>query len=223
MTRRTTPEKCEAISGETPDRVGGSAPTGADMTPEEEKVITRLAWMARGVAKKDEFLLASLIREIGPESNYDDNSDEAAKALIGASNLEDEAKLCWAAVCYLRRGERMPLDLQSYVELLLIRKCTRPWNRGRGRQTNHMRDIFIVAAVQRLRSMGLDPYRNDARTEKAVSACQIVTKILNAVGIKIRERGVEEVWRKKEKILALISSPVLGQPKASKPRLRELA
>jgi hypothetical protein len=69
------------------------------------------------------------------------------------------------------------------------------------RPLNTYRDRWIATVIARIVNRGFDPTRNDATRDKGCghSACNIVTEMLNEIGIPLGERTVEGIWAASDK------------------------
>jgi hypothetical protein len=134
----------------------------------------------------------------GP-AQYDD--DKGAK-LIGMSwdgDTDADAALCFIASKMLLFRRELPPHLSAYISAVLLERSDKREHRRRGGNpyAKGSRDFFIVGAVARLVQIGFNPTRNRASPDEAEeSACSIVAKALERIGMYISEAGIEKAWRK---------------------------
>jgi hypothetical protein len=92
--------------------------------------------------------------------------------------------------------------LREYLLRLLDEKRAAPGAK-KGRPSNKKRDYWIVRVLARLVVMCNVPLTrsrrraNDVRPRPGSSACAIVAQVLQELGIKLNEAGVEAVWSKR--------------------------
>lgn len=95
--------------------------------------------------------------------------------------------------------EEMPDDIRDY---LLLRLCDGPASPRKGRASTKRRDLCIMSVIRQLvDKYGLTPTRNRTSAGKPVtSACGIVTRALNELGINLAEASVDAIWSRRDAI-----------------------
>jgi hypothetical protein len=113
-------------------------------------------------------------------------------------------------------GEEMPPDVRNYILGLLksARKAMRSRaRRGRGQSERERNDV-IRDAADLLALAGYKPRRSDAAHKVdggvdsgTMSASCIIAEALSRMGIKMKERAVEDIFRKPRKPRSRKSRP----------------
>jgi hypothetical protein len=190
------------------------------MIPEEvEDAIGKASFVAKfrgGLCKeneRDERLLRFTVVAI--RLHMDKRSDEERFAELiekaRAGDIEAHGCLCFVAGHQLKAAKELPPSIRDYISSSLIeRSLADVPKRGKGRpQQYENRDHFIASTVNGLISEhpGLHATRNrevsrrsrlSGKSTRAESACSIVQKILERLGIHMTEAGVEKIWRARQ-------------------------
>lgn len=128
--------------------------------------------------------------------------DLVSRAVAG--DRAAESAVCFGAATFIHRGELMPAPVAEFAKELLMKKSvSRNRRRGGDPHANAFRDQFIKSALYNLKeNFGILPTRSEATKDKEIriSGSAIVSGVLQSRGFEIEERGVEEVWGKREKL-----------------------
>ena len=136
--------------------------------------------------------------------------DNRLQELIeGAQSSPLDFRALEEALSYLLgTQEPIPNELIEWGLAVAARKTTSPSaGPGRSPYRNQVRDELIVQTVQALVYCGLTATRNEASAPE--SACDAVSEVLNARGVKLSYTGVAKIWQfdKRQNLHAIQSAP----------------
>lgn len=94
------------------------------------------------------------------------------------------------------RGELSP-DVRKFLLSLLLAADRRPERKGKRRRKNAVRDQYLVLMIEQIEKRGIKATRNDASHKPC--GCSIVAQVLGELGVNLDERGVEDVWRQRDR------------------------
>jgi hypothetical protein len=132
-------------------------------------------------------------------AEYDDEKGAKLMARAREGDADADSALCFIASKLLLARRQLPPHLSAYICAVLFMRSDKRARRRRGGNpyANAARDTFIVGAVARLVREGFNPTRNRALLNEAEeSACSIVVKALERIGMHLTEAGIEKAWRK---------------------------
>jgi hypothetical protein len=88
----------------------------------------------------------------------------------------------------------MPAHLRKYIATYLREQSRKAPERRRGRDpyANYYRDTKIASVVRELVDLGYQPTRNRASDNE--SACSIVARALEKMGVHLSVPAVEKIW-----------------------------
>jgi hypothetical protein len=125
---------------------------------------------------------------------YDDAKGEALVAKAVDGDQVAPKVLFWVAARFVESGCAMPHHLRRYVAEALTSRSrdAPPRRRGPDPYAKHARDTDIADAVGKIVRLGFRPTRN--RESQNESACSIVAKALQKLGLHVEVPTVEKIW-----------------------------
>ena len=122
-------------------------------------------------------------------------TDRLRELIEGAQSSPVEFRAVREALSHLlETHEPVPDELVQWSLSVAAGRVTSPGiGPGRSRYKNQLRDELIAQTVQTLVDCGLNATRNEASAPE--SACDAVSKALNAHGIELSYAGVAKIWQ----------------------------
>jgi len=125
---------------------------------------------------------------------YDDAKGEALVATAVDGDQVAPKVLFYVAARFVESGCAMPNHLRRYIAEALTSRTgvAPPRRRGPDPYAKHARDTDIADAVGNIVKLGFRPTRN--RESQNESACSIVAKALQKLGLHLEVPTVEKIW-----------------------------
>jgi hypothetical protein len=138
-------------------------------------------------------------RGAGPWDPYKFYKARKADALIDRAREGDPIAMeaTWEiAANFVDAGYVLPEGLRQYIVDLLLGSAviTPAKRRGRTHYVNYGRDFQIACVIRHIMDRGFRPTRNNATENE--SACSIVNRALQRLGLHLSEGAVVKIWEK---------------------------